>query len=273
VNREWNTLSSSPNYRIMPRPRLFLITFMLLVAATIAACSIVPKKSLTDVDFPATAGTTYASFQNQIGQPAEVSFTSDGPWDFSQGPKSVTVKSVLVKKTDAAGQSQFGEATYAEKVMPSKFTNGYTTYNFASITKASLNSYGQSSTPGPNGPIVKTYDRPERLLKFPVRLGDSWTDTITTAEEDPVVIELKREVIARGQVKVPAGSFFNCFMIRLTKIAKAKDDTQATRTIMYFWWAPEVGLVAAVGSQPDEAKMYFSQADYIFRLNSYEVKD
>ncbi len=269
-----NMSSSWLNYRIMPLTRIASITLMLVVIGVAAAgCSLFPVTTLTDIDIPVTEGTEYIAYQNPVDRQIAVSFTKDGPWDFTGEPVGVQVKSALVKKTSAAAFKQFGGAKYAEKVIPSDFTNGFTTYNFAAISPSSLDSYGQSTTPGPDGPIVKTYDKPERLLKFPVSVGDTWTDTITTTEKEPVVYELKREVVARGQVKVPAGSFFNCFMVRLTRTVKSAGDTQPTRTIMYFWWAPDVGLVAAVGSQPDETQMYFTQADYLFRLKSYKVED
>lgn len=255
-------------------PRSVFTIFILIAVATAAAgCALFPKNSLTDIDIPAAAGTSYTVYQNSLEEQAIVSFTGDGPWDFSKGPTRIKVKSVLVNKTDAAAYKEFGKAKYAEKVLPSAFSSGFTTYNFISITPSSLSSYGQSSTPGPDGPIIKTYDQPERLLKFPVRVGDEWTDMITAAEKKPVVIKLNRKVIARGQVKVPAGSFFNCFMVRLIRTTRTTGEAQPTRTIMYFWWAPNVGLVAAVGSQPDETQMYFKQADYLVRLKSYKIAD
>lgn len=258
----------------MMLPRSVLKIFILVaVAAAAGGCVLFPKKSRTDIDIPVTAGTSYTVYQNSLEEDFVVAFTGDGPWDFTKGPTGVKVKSVLVNKTDAAAYKEFGEAKYAEKVFPSVFSGGSTIYNFTSITPTSLNSYGQSSTPGWTGPTIKTYDRPERLLKFPLSIGDEWTDTITVAETRPVVIKLERKVIARGQVKVPAGSFFNCFMVRLIRTTRTTGESQPTRTIMYFWWAPDVGLVAAVGSQSDETQMYFKQADYVVRLQSYKIAD
>jgi hypothetical protein len=254
---------------INPALKIFVIVS---IAAVAAGCTFIPKASLTDSDIPSAAGTSYTAYQNPLGEPVEVTFSNTGPWDFSRGPTSVTVKSVLVRKDGAAANKQFPEADYAEKVLPSSFTSGFTAYNYTSLDTSSLSSYGQSVTPGPDGPIVKTYDKPERLLKLPAGVGDEWTDVITLAEKEPVVITLNRKVIARGQVKVPAGSFYDCFMVRLLKTVKA-GESQPSRTIMYFWWAPNVGLVAAIGSQPDETKMSFTQADYLFRLKSYKIAD
>jgi hypothetical protein len=257
----------------MPLKRnVIVITILIAFATSGAGCALFPQKTLTDIDIPTTAETSYIAYQSSSGEQFAVSFSSQGPWDFSAGSTGVEVKSVLVEKTNAAAYKKFTKAKYAEKVLPSAFTNDFTAYNFTAITTASLSSYGQSVTPGPDGPIVKTYNHPERLLKFPAKVGDAWSDTITAVEEDPVVIELSRKVIARGQVKVPAGSFPNCFMVRLIKTARVAGESQPTRTIMYFWWAPDVGLVAAVGSQPDETQTYFTQADYVFRLKSYKVK-
>ncbi len=268
------TLSSWLKYRNMPPTRFVAISLILtVVGAAAAGCALFPSTSLTDLDIPVAQGTEYAVFQNPVDEEVAVSLTKDGPWDFTDGPTDVIVKSKLVKKTDAAANARFGQAKYAEMVLPSSFTGGFTTYNYAAITPASLNSYGQSFAPGPDGPIVKTYDKPERLLKFPVKIGDEWTDVITTNEKPPVTFELNRKVIARGQVKVPAGSFFNCFMVRLIRTVRTTGETQPTKTIMYFWWAPDVGVVAAVGSQPDEKEMFFSQADYLIRLKSYRIAD
>jgi hypothetical protein len=258
----------------MARPRFSSVIFIALTVFIFAAgCTVVPKKALTSADIPTGTGTSYTAYQNSPDVSYELSFSGEGPWDFSRGPAAAKVKSVIIDKKAGASFKSFSQATYAEKVLPSEFTSGYTAYNFASKSSSSLNSYGQSFTPGPDGPIANAYERPERLLKFPVRVGDEWTDTIKAEGENPVTIKLNRKVIARGQVKVPAGSFFNCFMIRLIKTAETGEGTQATRSIMYFWWAPDVGLVAAVGSLPDETETFFKRADYVFRLKSYEVKD
>ena len=245
----------------------------LLFAAAAGGCQLIPQKTLTSEDIPSKVGTSYIVWQNAAGgQAVKVDFDMEGPWDFSNGPKDTSVKSMLVDKKKAAGAEHYGEATYAEKVLPSGPTDGFTSYNYVSKSKEALCSYGQSATPGQDGPIIKTYDKPERLLKFPVSVGKSWRDTIKTNEKETVVITIERAVVARGMVTVPAGTFYNCFMVRIKRTIKAA-GSEPTKSMMYIWYAPDVGPVAAVGRQSYESTKLFKDADYVFRLKEYKIAE
>lgn len=259
------------------RASRILILAVVFCLALDQGCTLLPKTTLSDKDIPTQPGTTYSSYQSATNAAAvSVSFNLKGPWDFTAGPKDVIVRSRLVQKIDAINNDGFSEASYAEKVLPSDYTGGFTAYNYASISKKSLNSYGQSFSPGISGPIIKKFDRPERLLVFPVRVGDAWKDTVSVKASDqettPIVMNIERTVVARGQVKVPAGAFFDCFLVRVIKYVKAGEGASPEKTILYVWWAPGIGPVAAIGSQQNEKALVFSQADYVFRLKSYNIK-
>lgn len=260
-------------HRSSYRSGAILAGLLLFFAAGAGGCQLIPKKALTSEDIPSKVGTSYIVWQNAAGgQTSKIDFDLEGPWDFSTGPKDTLVKSVIVNKTKAAGSSDYKGAAYAEKVLPADSTDEFTLYNYVSKSKEALCSYGQSATPGPDGPIIKTYDKPERLLRFPVSVGASWRDTIKTNEKETVIITIERTVVARGQMTVPAGTFFNCFMVRVKRTIKT-DGGEPTTSMMYIWYAPDVGPVAAVGHQSSESTKPFKEADYVFRLRDYKIAD
>jgi hypothetical protein len=247
--------------------RILLVTFML----AITGCGLVPKSKMTAADVPLGFGTTYEAYQNK-GMIEGVAVKSDlqGPWDFTAAGNDAIVKSTLVKVSQATDYKLFTSASYAEKVLPSDFTGGFTSFNFGAISDKALFVYGQSVTSVDKEAKVKVYAHPERLLVFPLAVGTSWSDVVTVQGSPPTTFDIARRVVARGEVKTPAGDFVDCFMVRAIKQAR-EPGAVATRTVMYTWWAPGVGPVAAIGGQPGEATLTLKEADYMFRLKSYKV--
>src|SRR5450756_762684 len=69
-----NTWSYWLSYRTMMFPRSVFTIFILIAVATAAAgCALFPKNSLTDIDIPAAAGTSYTVYQNSLEEQAIVS--------------------------------------------------------------------------------------------------------------------------------------------------------------------------------------------------------
>jgi hypothetical protein len=248
--------------------RTIVISLSLL---TVAGCGLVPKTSLTAADIPLGPGTSYVAYQNKTTiDGAAVKFDPQGPWDFTATGDDAVVKSSLIKVGQAANHNLFPGATYAEKVLPSDFTGGFTSYNFGGESDAALFVFGQSVTPADNGTKIKRYERPERLLVFPLVVGKSWSDVITVKDGVTTTFDVVRKVLARGEVKTAAGTFTDCFLVRSIRQMR-EPGAAATRTVIYTWWAPGVGPVAAIGGQPGEKSLILTQADYMFRLKTYKI--
>lgn len=239
----------------------------------IASCGLSPKTTLVAADLPVGFGTSFQAYQNRGGDTARtVSFDLKGPWDFTKSGDDMVVRSRIIKVSQAPAHEHFTSATYAEEVLPTVQTGGDASYNFVAMSTSALTAYGQSSGVADGGPRYKQYTKPERLLVFPLTVGSNWQDTVVADNSPGQSYSIARRVVAQGQVKTPAGVFFDCFMVRVTREPTGAGGREA-RTIMYVWWAPNIGPVAAVGSQPGEKKLVFTDAAYVFRLKSYKVVD
>ena len=86
---------------------------------------------------------------------------------------------------------------------------------------------------------------------FPVhlKLGESWEVTAETTVQlvGPVALTSVNEVIAVEDVATPAGTFANCFKIRVGSTTRAA--LGITRSTAYQWLAPDVGPVKFENSQ------------------------
>lgn len=274
------------------RVRRILLIGLLAVAVAASGCTIGIKKQLSSEDIPLTYGSTFQSYVNTANYPVAVSFDLKGPWDFREGPTGDSVNSVLVKRSQAINTASYKQATTVEKVLPSSFTLDFTVFNFIGKDAKAIYSYGQDYLPKGAGSKQLEFEKPERLLVFPLTVGKSWIDelkikdskekSIDTGQPEPehgseVDQVVRKQVVARGQVRVPAGTFYNCFMVKVVRTVKAvPHDTQEfgqdTTTIMYIWWAPDVGPVAVVSSLAGETSNEFTQAQYFSRLKDYRIK-
>ncbi len=230
-----------------------------------------PKTVMVAEDIPATTGTTFAAYQNSgLEATRTVSFDLQGPWDFTQKSGDAIFRSRLVKLSQSPAREQFPEAAYAEEVFPSVQSGEVPLFNFVGRSTKAISVYGQSSEDSTGAATYKRYTNPERLLVFPLTIGNSWKDTIAAKNTPTIKYVITRSVVARGEILTPAGAFFDCFMVRAIR-EPVGAGKQTERTVMYVWWAPGIGPVAAVGSQAGETKMLFTQAAYVWRLQSYRI--
>lgn len=243
---------------------------LIAVSGILTGCMIGIKQELTAGDIPITMGSRFESYVNQQEVPVDVSFRLEGPWDFTRGPSDGVVKSQIVALDSVPYYRRYPDAKVVEKVLPTDYTLGFTAHNYIKETDDGVFIYGQSTYPTGDFAEPLVYDEPERLLKFPLRVGDAWTDKLKIEGEARISQVVVKTVVARGQVVVPAGTFFNCFMIRIVRTVEAEQGAD-TRTIMYIWWAPDVGPVAVINSQTDELDLAFGTANYFSRLKSYSI--
>ena len=236
----------------------------------LSGCVFGIKKQLTAEDIPLNKGSYFESYVNYSGEPVKVNFSLKGPWDLTKGPTDGLVRSRLVGKDSVVDHEKYPHAQIVEEVLPTDFTLGFTAFNYNAKTDKALLSYGQNWDPKEKFGDPLVYKEPEHLLRFPVTVGASWTDELTVEGEKKVRQIVKREVVSRGQVKVPAGTFYNCFLIRITRTVKT-DYGDDSRTILYMWWAQDIGPVAVMASQVDETSLVFKQADYVSRLRRYRI--
>lgn len=259
------------NSLVMQWRFLFVTTILLAVSG----CSLFIKSELEAEDIPLKEGTKYETYANYSEKTpvVKVSFNLKGPWDFSKGPTDVVMKSIIIKKSKASDAKQFPKAKVAERVLASSLTAGFTVYNFTSLTDEALLLYGQSSSPKVPDFKARTYDRPERLLKFPLKVGTRWRDTFQVAGDPPTTVRADKKVVSQNTVILPNYTFRGCFLIQIKRTTTRPIDGEEAKSkqIIYVWWAPEVGPVAWIIGEPNGVKETFKQADYFFRLKSYEV--
>lgn len=244
------------------------VTLFLIVL--LAGCK--PKTELVPEDVPVRSGTTYETYSNDPNKTTDVavSFDLKGPWDFSEGPTDAVMESVFVAKAKAADAKQYPQAKLAEKVLPNRLTSDFTTYNFVSVEERALLLYGQSSSPPFPEIKPRVYDKPERLLVFPLKVGTRWTDTFKVSAGTDTTVTARKAVLARGAVTVPAGAF-DCYLVQITRMVKEEGET--TKQYVYVWWSADVGPVAWIIGEPDGARQTFKRADYFYRLKSYKVEE
>lgn len=251
--------------------RSFALTFLLL-SLVLSGCLIGVKKQLTADDIPLNRGSYFESFVNNSQDPVNVSFALQGPWDLSRGPTDGIVKSRLIAPSAAQDHKKYPQAQVVEEVLPTDFTLDFTIFNYNGKSDKALVSYGQNWDPKEKFGEPLVYKEPERLLRFPLKVGDSWTDRIVVEGESRVRQVVKREVVSRGQVKVPAGTFYDSFLVRITRTVKSEGG-EDSRTIIYTWWVEGVGPVAVISSQVGETSPVFKQADYVSRLRRYRISE
>ncbi len=79
------------------------------------------------------------------------------------------------------------------------------------------------------------YDRPQKLLSFPLKVGDKWEDHI---QADGQKIDETYEVVAQESVEVPAGKF-EAYHVHVV-------GTKPFRSVVDRWYAPNMGEVKDV---------------------------
>ncbi|MEM1008349.1 MAG: hypothetical protein AAGJ35_05035, partial [Myxococcota bacterium] len=82
------------------------------------------------------------------------------------------------------------------------------------------------------------------LLKYPLRVGTQWLSvTGITSVEKYRIIEMNR------RIRVPAGSFSRCLVVRAREQRAGQGAVEAL-----FYFAPRVGLVKSVSTREYDGK-------------------
>lgn len=220
------------------------------------------SEAITSDDLPADVGNRKEYAANKPGTTADVSFDLDGPWDFSDGPDSLTLTLALISKDTAPGEEQFSEATIAARSSWEPRT-GEIEYSFQEINNQAWLSYGHSG----RNESMATYSSPSRILVFPASVGKSWVDVYERPENGEVAeIVAENEVVAYGRLTVPAGSFSAYLLQRKITTVTGRSSSA---TWNYLWIVPGVGMAAEVVSMPDERLEVFKKAYSFYRLKEY----
>lgn len=114
-----------------------------------------------------------------------------------------------------------------------------------------------------------TYDRPIHVARFPIQVGDGWTDEAhATGRVEHVAFNADEsftvEVDAAGVIRVPAGTFP---VVRVrTEMDRHNSGPLDDHRISYAWIAECWGRVAYVGSESGERDPSFPEAAQYWRL-------
>jgi hypothetical protein len=116
-----------------------------------------------------------------------------------------------------------------------------------------------------------TYDNPVSLLRFPLRVNDTWTVTATTVgsmvENTPVASRDRYEITvdARGEVRLPELTFLDALRVRV-ELTQMFPAGPGTRRIQYLWMAECYGEVARMTSRDGEIDPNFTRANEFRRI-------
>jgi hypothetical protein len=218
--------------------------------AAIPALTDVSGLTIAGGHFPTYKGIKYVFSSNKANLPVTISFT--GPWDFTTGPKELTITSEIVDKTTAYNYTLFPSATVAlkERLGPA------TVYMFYRKASNGLIWYGASSQMVTSSNF--TISPSIRRIFFPAKQGivvaQNTTFTINGVET-PVTLTL--QYVGKGTVTVGAGTFNDAVMLKWTY--KQEGDDPAS-FIAYDWIAPYVGIVAQIRSLDGETNELFTTA-------------
>lgn len=195
----------------------------------------------------------------------DVKFDLKGPWDFSKGPDDLVATDTVKKADEVEGSEDFEGAT---AVMAREYQD-VTEDLFVSQDEEGFNGVGMiydySKVEG--GTVFNlAYTEPDVYMKYPLKIGDSWDSEYDTEDKgEKMSTETRaRKVIAKNSIKVPAGTFSDCYMVR----GDATYDQGNGRVSFtaYSFYVPDVGLVATVTSLDDETDDTFDKARDLVRL-------
>ncbi len=188
-----------------------------------------------------------------------------GAWDFT-APVPGEQK-VFDQLLPAGGQwwtADFPGATHAQKL-----ADGQPLYGVYRATPAALKLLGIVSDTGGLQKTELTYATPIDVIRFPLKQGDTWTQTsgVSGFAQGVAVVGATDTytftVDARGTTKTPAGQFDT---LRLRFDYKEVYGFAVTTRITYLHLAECFGAVARIRSQDGEQKADFTQAAEYRRL-------
>lgn len=230
---------------------------------TDAADSAAAIEALGPGDLPTEIGNRRVYAANEAGTGATVSFSTEGPWDFSTGPDAATLTITIISKETAPRQDRFPDATIAARhtwtPQPSR-----TEYSFQDLDQAAWMAFGRS---GREDEQLVVFPSPSRVLVFPATVGKSWTDNFSQYSEGRTIeVVAENTIVAFNSLTVPAGTF-NAFLLQ-TKITTREGENTATAWD-YMWLVPGIGRAAEIVSRPGETDEVFSTAYAFYRLRDY----
>lgn len=97
-------------------------------------------------------------------------------------------------------------------------------------------------------PEIKT--PPSYSIKYPIRVGTSWSDTVTSSSKPKISVPVKNTIKSIDEVvTVPAGTFKECLKIKGIGSVQKRLDGNSTVSIdieAYAWYTPDVGLIKMI---------------------------
>lgn len=185
-------------------------------------------------------------------------------WNFSDTSGSLVTLSLLTT-TSQWFAGDFPAAQYAARLDPRATNLGV--YQVGDTSVALLGVVGPTRE---TGTLVR-YSAPIDVLRFPLRVGLTWTADATTVdstyENAPVASRDHYEVTvdARGEVRLPEVTFADTLRVRV-EVTQTFPAGPGRRQIQYLWMTECYGEVARMTSRDGEVDPAFAQASEFRRL-------
>jgi hypothetical protein len=235
-----------------------------------------PPDQFNSDDYPTTTGMELKYFTQDPNNEVlynyryPVSFTLEGPWDFSTGPTEGERSRTYVPVSSVPESVYFPGATIARRQNDGVtntvyfYTKDASTYYIAGMSL-------QDTTM--NDILIRNYQPSDLIYKFPFKVGDSWVSQVNFYDShyqnySGTEVTYTR-IISKNSIKVPQGNYQNCYMVQ-SKTQRSFSDGTSYNWIEYTWLVPGVGSVVYVSSANGEINDVFTQAESIERLK--EVK-
>lgn len=217
--------------------------------------------SINADDLPLEPGMEYIFASNLPGREADVDFTLEGPWDFSDGPEQLTFTMSTVNIDNAPQSDYFNDASVAVySVWPAPINDSK--YSFQSLDEDSWQVYGNSGETG-----LELLNGPSRAMVFPASVGDTWVDNYQQVEAGRTVnIRAENRIISFNTLDVPAGTF-DAYLLQIK--VNSTSNNMSELTWDYVWLAPGIGRAAEIISLPGETEEIFDRAYAFYRLEQY----
>ncbi|MEZ4393088.1 MAG: hypothetical protein R3A48_18530 [Polyangiales bacterium] len=187
-------------------------------------------------------------------------------WDFSS-PAGDRVTLSLQRAEGQWFAATFPTAQYAAALDPRRSDLGV--YRAGDAAVELLGVVGAAESAGTS--VV--YESPVEILRFPLRVGATWTvETRTrpdaTVERLPVASQDRYLVVvdARGEVRTPAITFTDALRVRV-EVTQRFPSGSGARRIQYLWMAECYGEVARITSTDGELNPDFTSASEYRRLD------
>jgi len=185
-------------------------------------------------------------------------------WDFTSPDGDV----VTLRLLEVSGQyfaGQFAGAQYAARLDPREPTLGV--YR---ATDTAVQFLGAVSESEATRTMLK-YDAPIELLRFPMRMGDTWSITAMTVngmvDGTPVASRdsYTMTVDAHGEVQLGALTFRDALRLRVELVQQFPAGA-GRRRIQYLWMTECYGEVARISSLEGQVALEFTTAQEFRRL-------